>query len=182
MLYLLYRYIFHGLDKIGVCQCSSPNGRVYIRLFLWQLKARETISTSLNACLTHSDQTEGPFPLIWLSLRQTWWLRTQGFTTLAYTCAEPTSRRPENLLPQPPSFTYLVESFYALNYLSFSFKLKLLKQTLFLMPLYEKLEFIKRLKYFTYHIHISVSLHTEEFLQKHRTLNKITLFSDKFEA
>lgn len=104
----------------------TSDSHLSIRLFLWQLKARETISTSLNACLALSDQTGSPFPLMWLSSRPTWWLGTRGVTTLAFTCAEPTSRRPENLLPRPPSFMCLVQSFYALNSLSFSLDLKLI--------------------------------------------------------
>lgn len=97
----------------------------------------ETIFTSFSACLALSDQTASPFPLMWLSSRQTSWLGTRGVTTLAFTCAEPTSRRPENLLRRPPSFTCLVELFYARNYLSFSFYTSLspLSWISFLMPL-----------------------------------------------
>lgn len=85
---------------------------VHVRLPPWQPKAQEMISTSLNACLALSDQTGSPFLLMWSSSRRTWWLGTRGVTTPASTCAEPTSRRPENSLPRQPNFMCLVETFY----------------------------------------------------------------------
>lgn len=108
----------------------TSDSHLSIKFFLWQIKARELNSTTFNARLALSDQTGSPFPLMWLSSRQTWWLGTRGVTTLAFMCAEPTSRRPENLLPPPLSFTCLVESFYALNYLSFSLVPKFLHHQL----------------------------------------------------
>lgn len=42
-------------------------------------------------------QMENPFPLMWWSSQQTWWLGTQGVTMLASTSAEPTNPRPESL-------------------------------------------------------------------------------------
>lgn len=73
------------------------------------------IFTSLNASSTLSDQMGSPFPLMWLSSQQTWWLGTRGATTPAFTCAEPTSRRPENLLLLLLSFMCLVNSFSSKN-------------------------------------------------------------------
>lgn len=43
------------------------------------------------------DQMESPFPLMWSSSQQTWWLGTQGVTMPASMSAGPTSPRPESL-------------------------------------------------------------------------------------
>lgn len=43
------------------------------------------------------EQMESQFPLMWLSLQQTWWLGTQGVTMLVCMSVEPTSPGPENL-------------------------------------------------------------------------------------
>lgn len=159
----------------------TSDSRLSVGLFLWQLKAWETISTSLNACLALSDQTGSPFPLMWLSLRQTWWLGTRGVTMLAFTCAEPISRRPENLLPRPQSFMCLVESFYELNYLSsliLNFPVTRFTNFIFDASIW-KVGINKMIEIF--YMHISFLTHwrcaAENICQ---TLNSVTLFSDYF--
>lgn len=51
----------------------------------------------LSSAAFSFDQMERPFPLMWSSSQQTWWLGTQGVTMLASTSAGSTSPGPESL-------------------------------------------------------------------------------------